>query len=167
MCSVRERRHRNTVRDHALFALLANTGIRPSEALAIRRGDVRSGVLRVVRKKTGTALVADTLRLTDELSALIQLRLVQLGPSPDARLFPICSRTAQRIFKRHAVRCGLGRRVRLYVLRHTAATRIYRATRNIAVVQAMLGHKSADTSAIYAHIPADVLRDNAKAFQGA
>ena len=34
MAAVRDRRHVHQPRDHALFALLANTGIRPSEARA-------------------------------------------------------------------------------------------------------------------------------------
>ena len=41
MDAVRTRRHKNQPRDHALFALLVNTGMRPSEARALRRRDVR------------------------------------------------------------------------------------------------------------------------------
>jgi integrase/recombinase XerD len=170
MRAVRDRRHRNNVRDHAFFSLLANTGIRPGEALALTRADVRIGqvtAIRVRRLKTGADLVADVIQLTPELAAIVRRRVDQLGPSPGAKLFPVGARTAQRVFKCYARRCGLARGLRLYVLRHTAATRMYRSTRNIALVQAMLGHKSPDTTAIYAHIPTDVLQGCARTLQGA
>jgi site-specific recombinase XerD len=38
---------------------------------------------------------------------------------------------------------------------------MYLATRDIAVVQAMLGHENPDTSTIYAHVPRSLLIETA------
>ncbi len=171
MQCVKARVHRNAIRDHALFALIVNTGIRPSEALAVSRGDIRMGAhentLRVKRLKSGPEDRFDTLVLTDGLAGLLRLRLRQIDQAPQSKLFPMGERQAQRVFHYYAHKAGITRRARLYILRHTAATRMYRSTRNIALVQAMLGHKSPDTTAIYAHIPGDVLRATAETLQGA
>ena len=71
-------------------------------------------------------------------------------------MFPISRRQAERLFHFYAkAACIRGRY--LYALRHTAATKIYRVTRNIKIVQTILGHENADTSALYAHIPKSVM----------
>jgi integrase/recombinase XerD len=165
MDAVRSREHRNAVRDRALFSLLVNTGIRPSEALAITRGDVSvtksESTVRVHRLKARIDAPADTLVLTHGLASVISDRLSELGPESSCKLFPMCQRQAQRVFHYYARKAGIVRRTKLYILRHTAATRMYRTTRDIALVQAMLGHRSPDTTAIYAHIPRSVLQETA------
>jgi len=168
MRAVRERRHVHQPRDHALFALLANTGIRPSEALALTRSDLHLGGkepwMRVRRlKKKRLRPQFDDLVLTDELAAAARAHLTCLDDRDD-RVFGLGRRAAQRLFHYYARRAGIVRRCYLYMLRHTAATRIYRATRDIAVVQALLGHESPDTSTIYAHVPRAMLSELATTF---
>ena len=171
VAAVRARTHRNSVRDRALFAILVNTGIRPSEALAITRADVcigrRESTLRVRRLKLRIDAPADVLVLTPLLADAIAARLREIDDAPDCRLFDMCQRQARRLFGYYMHKAGLSCRTRLYILRHTAATRMYRSTRNIALVQAMLGHKSPDTTAIYAQIPRSVLQEAANLCQGA
>lgn len=159
MEAVRTRRHVNAVRDHALFALLANTGIRPSEALALTRADVhphaRPPWVRVTRLKKRHRAV-DEIQLTPALAGIVAERAGEVA-DPGARLFGMCARGAQRLFHYYARCAGITRKTHLYVLRHTAATRLYRSTKDIGLVQAMLGHNSPDTTAIYTHISRDVL----------
>jgi integrase len=48
--------------------------------------------------------------------------------------------------------------IRIHNLRHTAATRTMRKTRNLAVVQRQLGHKRVTTTMRYAHVAEADLR---------
>lgn len=159
--AVRCRRHKNRPRDHALFALLANTGIRPSEALALRRRDCRlSGAapsITITRRKKRYGPRPEILVLPRDLADIVVERIAEIGVDADARLFPVLPRQAQRLFLYYAGVAGLRGDCWLYCLRHTAATRLYRQTRSIETVQTLLGHERADTSAIYAHIPSDLL----------
>lgn len=161
MAAVRERRHVHQPRDYAFFALLANTGIRPSEATALIAADVHENDsppwIRIVRlKKKKTVRETDDLQIASDLAAT--LATYKRGMAEGQRLFPIARRQAGRLFHRYAKAAGI-RSGWLYILRHTAATRVYLATRDIAVVQAMLGHERPDTSAIYAHVPPQLLRE--------
>ncbi len=162
MRAVSERRHVHQPRDHAFFALLANTGIRPSEALALTRADTHvdggHGWVRIWRmKKKKTIAEFDDLLLTQGLTALLATHLGNVATDPSARLFEMHRRSAARLFHYYARKAGITRRTHLYILRHTAATRIYRATRDIRLVQSLLGHEKPDTTAIYAHIPREVM----------
>jgi len=167
MGAVRARQeHRNHARDYAMFALLATSGIRPSEALRLTRTDVHPHGsppwIRVSRlKKKNASKVVDELQLPESLARVIGSYLETREWQPDDRIFWMTRRQAQRLFQWYAQRAGIKGR-RLYVLRHTAATRIYRATRDIKVVQALLGHESPETSAIYAHVPQAVLKEAAE-----
>jgi integrase/recombinase XerD len=167
MAAVRGRRHKLQARNHALFALLSRTGIRPSEALALTGKNVhlygKPPWIQVIRlKKKGTK--TDDIELTPDLTEALRHHLKQSPAIHDERLFNITKRQARRLFHYYARLAGIVRRSRLYMLRHTAATRIYRATRDIKVVQALLGHESADTSAIYAHVSRDILGELAGSF---
>jgi len=165
MAAVRERRHRNQPRDYALFALLANTGIRPSEALGLERGDVHLGAapwIRVRRlKKRATVRHYDELQLPARASEPLRDYL----PAAPAQgpVFPLGRRQAERLFHYYAKRSGIRERLWLYCLRHTAATRIYAATRNISVVQEILGHEHPDTTCVYAHVTRGMLQQLAAA----
>jgi integrase len=168
MAAVRERRHVHQPRDHALFALLANTGIRPSEALALTRADCHlSGNqpwIRVARlKKKRGAPVIDELQISPTLAGILGGYLSSVDPGMDLRVFNISRRQVERLFHAYARIARLRRRHWLYSLRHTAATRIYRATRDIAMVQAILGHETPDMSCLYAHVAKDLLAEAANA----
>ena len=163
MRAVRERRHKHQPRDHAFFALLANTGIRPSEALALTRADVHLGAepwIRVTRlKKKKVQPEFDELPLAAPAAEALRALLECAVGSPADRVFVLGKRQAERSFHLYARIAGIGGHHWLYSLRHTAATRIYRATRDIHVVQAALGHEKPDMSCLYAHVTRIMVRD--------
>jgi integrase len=166
MSAVRERRHVNQPRDHALFALLANTGMRPAEVRALTVADLhlegRAPWVRVVRlKKRKTVPEFDDLPITVEVASALALHVA--GLAGDGRVFTIPARRLQRMFHAYCRLAGI-RRINLYSLRHTAATRLYVATRNIGTVQALLGHERPDMTALYAHVPRAMLRELASTF---
>lgn len=61
--------------------------------------------------------------------------------------------------RRLGARAGIARIVHPHTLRHTFATRIYEATRDLLVVQKLLGHDSVATTQIYAACAPEILRE--------
>lgn len=162
---VRERRHVHQPRDHALFALLANTGMRPAEVRALTRADCHldgpEPWVRVMRLKKKKHLPEfDDLPLPLSVAMVLKLHL---DGSLDDPIFPISPKAMRSLFHDYRVAAGIDP-ARLYDLRHTAATRLYSSTRDLGLVQSVLGHEKADMTAIYVHIPHQVLSDLATSF---
>jgi integrase len=137
--------------------------MRPSEARALTRADVHLGDrpwVRVMRLKKGRPS-PDDLQIPEGLAKILHAYMVYLPLAID-KLFDMSLRQSSRLFH-HYRRKARVHRCPMYALRHTAATRIYRATRDIRVVQAVLGHETPDVSAIYAHIPKALLIEAADA----
>ena len=160
LAAARSRAHVNARRDHALLALLANTGIRPSEALAMRGRDFALGgmepMIRVRRlKKRRQQGVIDDLVISRGLART--LRPV-LGADLDHQPFRMSVRNLELLFHRYCRLAGL-EGFRLYALRHTALTRAWRATKDLRLVQELAGHASPLTTTIYTHVdPAEKRR---------
>jgi integrase/recombinase XerD len=54
---------------------------------------------------------------------------------------------------------GIKKRVHCHLLRHTYATYLYTATRDIKVVQEVLGHKDIKSTMIYVHIADEIIKE--------
>jgi site-specific recombinase XerD len=88
------------------------------------------------------------------------LRLYTRGRAGDDWLFPamrntprpLTVRSLERLFSFYARRAGLEGSPRLYTLRHTAARRLYAVTRDLRLVQRLLGHANSHTTEIYTHV---------------
>jgi integrase/recombinase XerD len=59
------------------------------------------------------------------------------------------------MLQRRGRKAGLAKGVHPHMLRHTYATELYRATKDIRLVQKALGHASLSTTMIYTHIVDD------------
>ena len=159
MAAVRERRHRNQPRDYALFALLANTGIRPSEARGLERRDVHFGPHPWIRlRRPFTRHGPDPcneLAIPPAVAAVVKAYAAPLDPT--AKLFPFTKRQGARLFHYYASKAGVPERFRIYSLRHTAGMRLWPVTRDLRLIQAIMGHARLKASAIYVHTsPADM-----------
>jgi site-specific recombinase XerD len=155
---VRERRHVNQPRDHALLALLANTGMRPEEARALRRCDVRPSArppqvhLARVKRDHGPDPI-NTLVLHKSVAAVLARHLDAMSSQdPGALLFPFTKRQSRRIFHYYAGKAGLSRTLKLYSLRHSVGMRLWRYTRDLRLIQGVMGHVRLKASACYSHI---------------
>ena len=164
-------------RHGVVFALAVTTGMRPSEYLALRWADINWGcgtvtVARTLEKGREGWQFAETKRARSRrviklqswvvrlLRDLHDLQLVRsiLSPAAAGQVFkticgqPINSDYLARQFKRILRQAGLPA-MRLYDLRHTAATLALSAGVPAKVVSEQLGHAtSAFTLDVYSHV---------------
>jgi len=149
----------------AYLRLLYETGARPSEGLRLR---VRDLDLRRHRVRLGTLKMAGytaarVLPISPRLAGLLQA--LTEGRDPDAPVFaqdhnPSKPRrysqaeTMMRAVKRHLIEAGYpeAELLTLYSYRHAYATRLYRETGDLALVQRALGHRDLSTTMIYLHV---------------
>lgn len=149
-------------RDHAMFVLTIQTGLRISELASLARHDVILGAGANVhtvgkgRKERRTPLVAAT-------RAVLKAWLAERRGEPTDPLFPTVtggrlSRDAiERRLARHlAVAAGIcpslrTKHVTMHTLRHTAAMRLLLAGNDITIIALWLGHEQIETTNIYLH----------------
>jgi site-specific recombinase XerD len=147
------------IRNLALIRLLLNAGLRAREAreLKIKHLDFKTGRLKVRGKGRKERVVW----LAEADLSLIQTWLTRRVPSgnPSSFLFtcldgsrPVNDRWLRRMVKRVAEQAGIVKDIHPHSLRHTFATDLLRATKNLRLVQKALGHSNIETTTIYAHI---------------
>ncbi len=147
-------------RDRALIYLLLDTGLRVSEAAALRVGDVDVEGRRVrVRGKGGKTrprfVPAET---RDLLGKQMGTRGLGEPLFPTAAGTALTDRQIRRLLTRWAALAGIARPVHPHLLRHTFATSLLKKTGNLRLVQRALDHESPTTTAIYAHVADDELQ---------
>jgi len=131
---------------YALVSLLGLCGLRASEALSARWGDIDfdRGVLTV---RSGKGMKHRKVPIPQPL--LDHLKAYRL-PKPDR---PVVARTYAWAWQavREVSEKAIGRPVTPHVLRHTYATLLLRKGVDVRTVQQLLGHASLSTTAAYLH----------------
>jgi integrase len=161
MAAVRDRSHVHQPRDHALFAILANTGIRPSEALALERRDLhphaRPPWMHVARRKRLHAPAPITrLPLHPAVARVVATYLADARVT--GRLFPFTKRQSFRLFRYYAGKSGLPAHYRIFSLRHTVGMRLWRHTEDLRMIHGIMGHVRTKAASSYVHVTPDRLR---------
>lgn len=160
-------------RDLCFLLLLLDTGLRLSEALGLRTGDVdlSESSIRVIGKGDKERRVALSARLLAELKPYLRRRrraLEAIGRPNSPWLFPndvggrLCSKTMQQRLRKYAEQAGIeGVRVTPHVLRHTFALWFVRNGGSPFHLQKILGHSRLDTTRRYCELAeADVLQQH-------
>jgi integrase/recombinase XerD len=159
------------VRDRALLELLYACGLRATEALTLRVGDVnrRAGYLQCSGKGRkerlvpigGHALAWLERYLTDARPRLASARgggaaspLLFVGP----RGRPLTRQALWQIVLRAARRAGVRQHVSPHTLRHCFASHLLEGGADLRAVQLMLGHADISTTQIYTHLPSAAIR---------
>lgn len=164
MAAVRERRHKNQPRDHAFFAILANTGIRPAEALRLTRADLHLKgrppwfQLHRTRRPHGPSPVNELI-VNPRVAAVVRLYAETLTGDPSTRPWPFTRRQAARLFHFYSNKAGVDQRFRIYDLRHTFGIRLWRHTKDVRLIQGIMGHTSLVASSGYRHVTPEQFRD--------
>jgi integrase/recombinase XerD len=76
----------------------------------------------------------------------------RLGVAPSAATGPMCSRGVQRAFRAALQESGVQKPSTVHTLRHSYATHLLEAGVNLRLIQAYLGHRSPQATAIYTHL---------------
>lgn len=125
---------------------------RNREVLAIVRDDIADDHIAIQREKHGPKLVQPLIQhanpLLDERSALLKYVIRMPGFQ---RVFPLGPKQFWRIMQKHGKTAGIPSfMAHPHALRHTMGTDIYERDKDLAAVQAYLGHVSSASSLIYA-----------------
>ena len=157
-------------RDRAMLVCLATLGLRPGEVAALRLEDIdwRQGTIHLHRLKgrRDTALplpgeagraIATYLRRHRPRTAERRVFVQEIGPR---RGEPITRYAVSVVVTRALRRAGIVIPVAgAYVLRHTFASRMVRHGASLKEVADLLGHRSLDTTTIYAKLDLEALRE--------
>ena len=145
------------------------TGLRASEVVALKVGDVdgQRMTLRVEQgkgQKDRYAMLSPVLlerlrvwwRVARRQGKMLEGGWLFPGLNPVEALSP---RQLNRAIHAAALAAGIDKRVSMHTLRHSFATHLLEQKVDIRVIQVLLGHKKLDTTALYAQVATDLLRE--------
>ena len=159
------KRYPTAWRNQLMIRTALKTGMRISELIGLKFEDmtpVNGGIRAHVKGGKGDKdrvlwIQSD---IADEMHALAE----KFGRKPTGRVFTtVKGENLDDSYLRRIIRVkghkAICRRVHFHLLRHTALTRLYDATKDIRLVQDVAGHDDPKTTAIYAHTSAANLRE--------
>ncbi|MGZ5926143.1 MAG: tyrosine recombinase XerC [Rhizomicrobium sp.] len=144
-------------RDAALLTLLYGAGLRISEALSLKRGDVPLAETLTILGKGRKERVVPVLPLLKDAIDDYAAKIPFTG-APSAPLFlsrrgkPMSPREAQSLMQKLRGRLGLTERATPHALRHSFATHLLQGGGDLRSVQELLGHASLSTTQTYTAI---------------
>ena len=151
-------------RNVALLTLLYGAGLRISEALSLKRGDVPFGTsLSIVGKGRKERLVPVLPAVNT--AAETYLAACPLDGGPASPLFlsrtgkPMRAREAQAIMQHLRGALGLSEKATPHALRHSFATHLLAHGGDLRAVQELLGHASLSTTQVYTEVETSKLLD--------
>ncbi|MFK0431316.1 tyrosine-type recombinase/integrase [Campylobacter jejuni] len=155
----------NTVRNKLIIKIIIFTGIRVSEAINIKMGDISEEndlyIIRIRAKGNKYRVVMIKKELIYDLLKNVSINYM----SKDALLFvnkkgtPLTQSYVSRIVEQLLFRAGIRKQKNgAHMLRHTFATLLYKKQKDLVLVQEALGHASLNTSRIYTHFDNDKLK---------
>lgn len=155
------------IRDHAMLELLYATGLRVSELVNLKLGDVNpsAGYLLTFGKGSKERLVPMGETASSSVMAYIRstrreqdrkggnefLFLTRLGDRMSRQSF-------WNIIRKRAYQAGIRKDVSPHTLRHSFATHMLENGADLRSVQIMLGHADLSTTQIYTHVTSERLK---------
>jgi integrase/recombinase XerD len=144
-------------------------GLRASEVVALKVGDIDSQrmTLRIERGKGDKDRYAMLPPLLlERLRTWWRVARAQGKMLDGGWLFPgmnpiesLTTRQLNRAVHAAALAAGIDKRVSMHTLRHSFATHLLEQKVDIRVIQVLLGHKKLETTALYAQVATDLLRE--------
>lgn len=155
-----------TIRDTAMLRLFIDTGLRFSELLELKMLDLtlkgeKDSYITIIGKGNKQRKLYIS-RSYPYIMKWLEYR--ESLPYSDSEYIFLSERSCRKIsdtafrntFSHWLDKAGLqGRGITPHTLRHTAATNYYVETKDIRMVQHILGHTNPNTTAVYAHIVDD------------
>lgn len=150
------------LRDRAIMELLYSTGLRQSELLDLKVGDVdfEANEVRILAGKGGRGRLVPLCRESAAvLAAYLSESRPKLATAADSGHFFLSPRggrasasTILKSFKRYAARAGIARPVGFHTFRHSCATHLMQRRAGLRYIQELLGHRSVATTEIYTRV---------------
>ena len=145
-------------RDRALLEVLYGCGLRVSEAVGLKMGDLclDEGFIRVIGKGDKERLVPIGVVASDSLVEYFDKRPLEYSRSEYVfinRYGASLSRiSAFNMVKKMVLLAGIRKEISPHTFRHSFATHLIENGADLRVVQDMLGHESVSTTEIYMHV---------------
>ena len=154
-------------RDHTMLEVLYATGLRVSELVNLRQGqiDFTQGVIRVPGKGDRERVIPlgeGAMRALKKFSSGVRDEIL-LDHQTDY-LFPtrrgdhMTRQAFWYIVKRYARKAGIAKELSPHALRHAFATHLLNHGADLRVVQMLLGHSNLSTGQIYKHVVRERLK---------
>lgn len=156
------------VRDAAMIELLYAAGLRVSELIYIRMGDVNTeaGFVRVLGKGSKERMVPIGAFAKEKIDAYIRTARLHLLKNRMSRFLflgpggkPLSRQGFWKILKRYARNAGIPKRITPHSFRHSFASHLLEGGADLRSVQAMLGHADISTTQIYTHVAREYLKE--------
>jgi integrase/recombinase XerD len=156
------------LRDRALLETMYACGLRASEAISLKLGDIdfEGGVLIARGKGSKERIVPIGSKARESLRVYLERgRPKFVGIKEELHVFvnqrghALSRQGLYKIVQTHARSAGLDSRMSPHTLRHTFATHLLAGGCDLRSLQEMLGHADIGTTQIYTHLSADRLRE--------
>jgi integrase/recombinase XerD len=154
-------------RDAAMLEVLYATGLRASELVGLRLGDLRldAGYLSCIGKGSKERVVPLGSAASAALSAyLASGREALLGGKRSEAVFvgragsPLTRQGIWKLIKAYGRRAGIRASLSPHVVRHSFATHLLENGADLRAVQMLLGHADISTTQIYTHVNRERLK---------
>lgn len=154
-------------RDAAMIQLMYASGLRVSELVGLKIGDIdtKTGVVSVLGKGGKRRLVPIGEVALAYLTAYVAGPRAKRARPNETPLFlsprggALSRQGYWKLLKRYARAAGVMTPLSPHKLRHSFATHLLRGGADLRAVQAMLGHADLGTTEIYTHVAQDHVRD--------
>jgi integrase/recombinase XerD len=155
-------------RDRAMLEVLYATGLRVSELVNLRHGQVNinQGVIRILGKGNRERLIPlgeEAMRwLTDFTNGARSEILLERQTDylfPTRRGDRMTRQAFWHIIKRYARKSAISKELSPHTLRHAFATHLLNHGADLRVVQMLLGHSDLSTTQIYTHVARERLKE--------
>lgn len=149
------------LRDKALIEVLYASGMRVSELVGVKPGDLRldEGYLTCLGKGDKERIVPLGDQAVDWLRRYIsdgRSRLTRQRSTPwlfvNGRGGPLSRVGVWKLLKTYGLKAGITREISPHVLRHSFATHLLERGADLRAIQVMLGHADLSTTQIYTHV---------------
>ena len=165
-------RYFNSFRNRTMIKLFLASGLRLSEMINLRWRDINlmTGQLKVVEGKGAkdrilwiSDSIVKELRLWKEKQSG-KLGICELVFTSNSKK-KLDDRNIRKMVYQYSSKAGINKNVSPHTFRHTYASDLLRATKNIRLVQKALGHEDLSTTMIYTHIVDEEFEIALKAFR--
>jgi len=159
----------DNLKHQTALSVVYGAGLRASEVVSLKVSDVDSQrmTLRIEQGKGSKdryAMLSPV--LLERLRAWWKFAHAQGKMRQGGWLFPgldpidpLSTRQLNRAVKAAAEAARIDKRVSMHTLRHSFATHLLEQKVDIRIIQVLLGHKKLETTALYAQVATDILRE--------